>query len=107
MKHVVLYGRSVLNEVELMRRMIEYVMQKLKVTEKSSDKVIQLLEILSTLCTCKGVPVPKNQSTYVHSTLNLQTCDVFLLNSAVIILQRLQEMFAGEDSAEAMVIPSL
>lgn len=45
-----------------MKRVIEYVMQKLRATDKSNDKMIQLLEILSALCTCKGVPVLQNQS---------------------------------------------
>ena len=48
-------------EEELMRRIIDYVMQKLRVMNKDSTKVVQLLEILSALCTCKGVPVKQNQ----------------------------------------------
>jgi hypothetical protein len=52
----------VLYEAVLMKQMIGYVMQKLKSTDKSNDKMIQLLEILSALCDCKGVPVLQNQS---------------------------------------------
>lgn len=44
-----------------MKRIIDYVMQKLRDTDKTSQKVIQLLEILATLCECKGVPVEQNQ----------------------------------------------
>ena len=44
-----------------MRRIIDYVMQKLQSVCHDNTKVVQLLEILSALCTCKGVPVRQNQ----------------------------------------------
>ena len=49
-------------EKDLMERIIEFVIEKLKVTKKESDKNIQLLETLGTLCVCKGVAVEPNQS---------------------------------------------
>lgn len=52
---------SVLYEETLMKRIIGYVMKKLQVMDRDSTKVVQLLEILSALCTCKGVPVKQNQ----------------------------------------------
>ena len=45
-----------------MTRIISYVMQKLKSLGVKSTKAIQLLEILTALCICKGVPVKQNQS---------------------------------------------
>ena len=57
----------VLYEADLMERIIDYVMKKLKATEISSYKIIQLLEILATLCVCKGVPVEQNQSMFESS----------------------------------------
>ena len=36
--------------------------QKLLATDKDSDRVIQLLEGLSVLCSYKGVPIKQNQS---------------------------------------------
>lgn len=56
------FNSSVLYEKELMERIIEFVMEKLRATKKASDKKIQLLEILGTLCVCKGVAVDRNQS---------------------------------------------
>ena len=61
----VLYSSTLYKE-ELMKRIIDYVMQKLKDTNKTSQKVIQLLEILATLCDCKGVPVEHNQGNNHH-----------------------------------------
>lgn len=54
-----------------MERIIEFVMEKLRATKKASDKNIQLLEILGTLCVCKGVAVEQNQSKneHIHSLL--------------------------------------
>lgn len=54
-------NRSVLYEETLMKRIIGYVMKKLQVMDKDSTKIIQLIEILTALCTCKGVPVKQNQ----------------------------------------------
>ena len=53
--------RYVLYEEVLMRRIVDYVMQKLQVVSKESTKAVQLLEILNALCTCKGVSVKQNQ----------------------------------------------
>lgn len=44
-----------------MRRIIDFVIQKIKTVGKDSTKVVKLLQILSAFCTCKGVPVKQNQ----------------------------------------------
>lgn len=57
------YYRTVLYEMELMRKMIGYVMYKLKHANKFSRyKTVQLLQMLGSLCACKGIPVQQNQS---------------------------------------------
>ena len=62
---------NVLYEEALMKRIIDYVMQKFRVMSKDSSKVVQLLEILSAFCTCKGAPVQQNQCKY---TRNADSC---------------------------------
>ena len=44
-----------------MTNIISYVMQKLKSVNVTTVKAVHMLEILSSICMCKGVPVKNNQ----------------------------------------------
>lgn len=52
---------NVLYEEMLMRRIIDYVTRKLGVMDKDSSKTVQMLDILSALCSFKGEPIAQNQ----------------------------------------------
>ncbi len=75
-----------------MTRIISYVMQKLKSLSVKSKKVVQLLEILSALCVCKGVPVKQNQSKFHLLVISIFICS-FSPSNTVIILRQLQTIY--------------
>ena len=51
-----------LHDNGLMKLCLGYVMQKLKDMTKLCNKAVQMVEILASMCDCKGVPVEQNQS---------------------------------------------
>ena len=48
-------------EEVLMRKVIDYVVKKLRAVSKNPTNAVLYFDILSALCTCKGVPVKQNQ----------------------------------------------
>ncbi len=59
---VVNINRSLLSEDKFVKQVAWYLVKKLVSTDKGSEKVLQLLEGLSSLCICKGDPLKGNQS---------------------------------------------
>ncbi len=55
-------GRSLLNEMEFVKHMIEHLVEKLASTDKDNKRATELLHGLSVFCTYKEVPIKKNQS---------------------------------------------
>ncbi len=45
-----------------MKKVTWHLVEKLVSTDKESDRVVQLLEGLSILCSCKGTSIKQNQS---------------------------------------------
>lgn len=84
-----------------MKRIIGYVMKKLQVMDRDSTKVVQLLEILSALCTCKGVPVKQNQCKKLAMAVFTQ---VEILFFTVIILELLQSMCKIQDANNRVIM---
>ena len=72
-----LINRTLLYEEEFIKSVSWHLVKKLTITEKDSKRVIQLLEGLSVLCTCKGDPIKQNQSKDYLAILQNQSKAIF------------------------------
>ncbi len=53
---------SLLYGVNFVKQVTDHLVKKLVSADKGGDRVVQILEGLSILCSCKGVPIKVNQS---------------------------------------------
>ena len=90
---------ALLFEEDFIKNVSWHLVQKLVTTDKSSERVIQLLDGLSILCSCKGDPIKQNQSKSVVVVIIV----AIIITILVFILEELQKVYGNEQHLQNMV----